>query len=322
MSAYYNENDPKAAAWLRELIKGGRIANGEVDERSIVDVEPDDLLGFRQFHFFAGIGGWSLALRIAGWPDDREVWTGSCPCQGFSTAGKGKGGADDRHLWPDWFRLIRECKPPSLFGEQVSAAIGHGWLDLVCTDLEREGYACGSAVLGAHSIGAPHIRQRLYWVAHTDLAGLEGRGAVRQRADQCAAGQDSVAGRVGDTAHKRIDGGRDAGARRGAEPPESGATCGVGNADSAGRKAWDFQSIGTATRPEQSARAGSHGGTGEDHGGWSDIDWLFCRDEKWRPVEPGTFPLAHGVPARVGRLRGYGNAIVPAVAAAFVSAAA
>src|SRR5512147_3187208 len=90
MAAYYNEFDPFAAAWLRELIKAGHIADGDVDERSIVDVQPADLVGFTQCHFFAGIGGWSLALRLAGWPDDRPVWTGSCPCQPFSQAARGR----------------------------------------------------------------------------------------------------------------------------------------------------------------------------------------------------------------------------------------
>ena len=80
MSAYYNEFDPKAAAWLRELIKRGLIADGVVDERSILDVSADDLVGFTQCHFFAGIGGWSYALRLAGWSDDQPVWTGSPPC--------------------------------------------------------------------------------------------------------------------------------------------------------------------------------------------------------------------------------------------------
>ncbi len=74
-AAYYNEIDPFAAQWLRNLIAAGHIAPGEVDERSIEDVTPDDLRGFTQCHFFSGIGVWSHSLRLAGWPDDRPVWT-------------------------------------------------------------------------------------------------------------------------------------------------------------------------------------------------------------------------------------------------------
>lgn len=70
MTAYYNEFDPFAAKWLRNLIDAGLIAPGIVDDRSITDVTPADLEGFKQCHFFAGIGGWSLALRLAGVPDD------------------------------------------------------------------------------------------------------------------------------------------------------------------------------------------------------------------------------------------------------------
>src|SRR5215831_3414348 len=154
--AYYNENDREKAAWLRELIARDLIAPGDVDERSIADVRPDDLRGYRQCHFFAGIGVWSYALRLAGWPDDREVWTGSCPCPSFSAAGKGEGFDDPRHLWPVWAGLIRQCRPPVVFGEQADGAIGHGWLDLVSTDLEAAAYAVGAAVLGACSVGAPH----------------------------------------------------------------------------------------------------------------------------------------------------------------------
>ena len=177
MTAYYNEFDPFAAAWLRELIREGVIPSGEVDERSITDVQPADLRGFTQCHFFAGIGGWSAALRLAGWPDDRPVWTGSCPCQPFSAAGKGEGFNDSRHLWPAWFRLIRECRPTAIFGEQVASAAGRAWLDTVSTDLEDAGYAFGSANLCAAGAGAPHIRQRLYFVGKrlADAEGSDGR---------------------------------------------------------------------------------------------------------------------------------------------------
>lgn len=160
---YYNECDLNAVAWLRELISGGLIPPGNVDERSIVDVCADDLRGYSQCHFFAGIGGWSLALKLAGWPEDRPVWTGSCPCQPYSAVGKQRGNADERDLWPVFFRLISERRPEFVFGEQVENAIRHGWLDRVYADMEGEGYAVGAAVLGAHSVGAPHRRYRLYW---------------------------------------------------------------------------------------------------------------------------------------------------------------
>lgn len=130
MTAYYNEIEPLKAEILREAIKAGAIAPGEVDERSIADVRPDDLRGFTQCHFFAGGGFWSLALRQAGWPDERPAWTASTPCPSFSAAGKGLGFSDPRHLWPEVERLARVHRPAVLFGEQVASAIGHGWLDL------------------------------------------------------------------------------------------------------------------------------------------------------------------------------------------------
>jgi DNA (cytosine-5)-methyltransferase 1 len=136
MKAYYNEIDPFCAQWLRNLIDAGHIAPGDVDNRSIEDVRPDDLKGYAQCHFFAGIGVWSLALRRAGWPDERPVWSGSCPCQSFSAAGKRKGFADERHLWPTWFHLIAQRRPPVVFGEQVASKDGYAWLDLVQTDME------------------------------------------------------------------------------------------------------------------------------------------------------------------------------------------
>ncbi len=174
MTAYYNEIDPFAAQWLRNLIAAGHIAPGEVDERSIVEVRPADLAGFDQCHFFAGVGVWSYAIRLAGWSDNRPVWTGSCPCQPFSAAGAGKEFADERHLWPTWFQLIRVCRPVAVFGEQVASRDALAWLDHVCADLEGEGYAVGAVDTCAAGYGAPHIRQRLYWVADGELARLEG----------------------------------------------------------------------------------------------------------------------------------------------------
>lgn len=284
MAAYYNEIDPYAVQWLRNLIAAGHIADGVVDDRSIEEVEPNDLKGFTQCHFFAGIGVWSHALRLAGWPDDRPVWTGSCPCQPFSVAGKAGGFADERHLWPAFHHLIKERRPAAVFGEQVASKDGLAWLDLVHADLEGEGYAVGAADLCAAGVGAPHIRQRLYWVADADDEGLQG-------------GE-----RVWSAGEERPSGGHSA---------ERGGLGGLAN-----------------TNGEQWNRAG-HGGptgrfelanSGPTNGFWRDADWLGCRDGKWRPVEPGTRPLAHGATARVGRLRAYGNAINVYQAEAFITA--
>ncbi len=141
MRAWYNDTDPYVGQWLRNLIAAaGHIAPGDVDERSIEEVNPDDLRDYTQCHFFAGIGTWSYALRKAGWPDDKPVWTGSCPCQPFSAAGEGKGFADERHLWHAFFHLIQQYKPGVIFGEQVASPDGLAWPDLVQTDLEATGY--------------------------------------------------------------------------------------------------------------------------------------------------------------------------------------
>lgn len=163
MTAYYGEKDPFLVQWLRNLVKAELIAPGDVDDRSIKDVAPDDLLGYDQVHFFAGIGGWSFALRMADWFDGQPVWTGSCPCQPFSGVGKRKGFKDVRHLWPEWFRLISICRPSIVFGEQVATA--KVWLDQVCSDLETVDYACGTAILPAAGIGTSHRRNRIYFVA-------------------------------------------------------------------------------------------------------------------------------------------------------------
>lgn len=164
MTAYYNEIDPFAAQWLRNLIDAGHIAPGVVDTRSIEEVTPNDLNGFKQCHFFAGIGIWSYALRRAGWADDRHVWTGSCPCQPFSQSGKRAGVTDERHLWPHFHYLIEQCRPEIIFGEQVASKDGLAWFDIVQADLEGAGYAATAFDLCAAGVGAPHIRQRLYWV--------------------------------------------------------------------------------------------------------------------------------------------------------------
>lgn len=259
MTAYYNEIDQFAAQWLRNLIDAGQIAPGYVDERSIEDVTPGDLRGFTQHHFFAGVGVWSYALRQAGWPDSKPVWTGSCPCQPFSTAGKGDGFADERHLWPAFFHLIEQLKPEVVFGEQVANGDGLAWLDLVQDDLEGAHYSSAAFDLCAAGFGAPHIRQRLYWVAHTE--NLQDRPYERESSPSAKA---SIAAR---RCH-----------------------------------------IPSAKQP------------GKTNGFWSGCEWLRGVDGRNYPVEPGALPLVDGATKRVGRISGYGNAIVSEVASGFIRA--
>jgi DNA (cytosine-5)-methyltransferase 1 len=410
--ALYNEIEPFAAEWLENLVRAGHIPAGRVERRSIVELTPEECEPTS--HFFAGIAVWAHALRLAGWPDDVPVWTGSCPCQPFSQAGGRQGISDKRHLWPAWFDLIRECRPPVVLGEQVASSDGLAWLDAVQADLEAAGYAFAAFDLGAAGFGAPHIRQRLYFAAvrvadndrarcaflgearlHADgqsgddvarrgasggLADGEGVGRGEGRLDR-AHGRPSVesdghrnALGLADGHDARSRGSRAGGTRRDGECNPRGdahtdddpATTQHRNAlgladDSSGGRAEGRDSPtatgGDGTRSSDDRTRGGLGDSGDDgdrehgrelrgdegqhgkripngfhppelagatRGFWADADWIYCRPEpgadqgKWRPVEPGTFPLAVGATARVGRLRAYGNAIVAPQAATFI----
>lgn len=371
MTAYYNEFDPGAAAWLRELIRAGLIADGDVDERSILDVRPAELSAYTQCHFFAGIGGWSLALRLAGWSDDRPAWTGSPPCQPFSAAGEGKGRDDARHLAPKFISLVGAARPGMLFGEQVASSDVFGkaakrargnfvappqwaWLDDLSDRLEAARYAVGASDFPSAGVGAPHIRQRTFfgavsheWLAQPDswecdgIADGQGRqshgtpAGWQQGDGELAAGREFCG--LADDASLRRFGRRtdEAGTEPGSQQRPDGL-CAAGGLADAGCQRRQQDARGASGDEEAYGRAGrielgSNGhhvasGHGEVHaarplnGFWSDADWLLCRDGKWRPVESGSKPLAHGVSGRVGLLRGYGNAINPHAAAQFIKA--
>lgn len=350
--AYYNEIDSFAAGWLRNLISAGLIAPGDVDTRSIKDVTADDVRGYTQCHWFAGIGGWSQALRLAGWPDDVAVWTGSCPCQPFSAAGKRKGADDERHLWPEFRRLISECAPSVVFGEQVASADGRKWLAGVRADMEELGYGVGAADLCAAGEGAPHIRQRLWWVAESEGAGRRADiGAIRSRQDarlREEEGQDErrpieQAGRPGDSCTTgRLDFPQ---SQRNRTPANAGSNC---QSEGEGRECGTGGSSAFGRLGDTEGGRLSIGGDASqslDGGypvsaGWSAFGIVPCSDGKSRRIEPGSFPLAARIPVsmgrgrsklervairaaranRTGRLKGYGNSIVPQVAAEFIGA--
>ena len=264
---YYNEFNNSAACWLRELIAAGLIQRGDVDERDIREVKPEDLKGYNQCHFFAGIGGWPYALRLAGVPDDAHIWTGSPPCQPFSQAGKQRGKYDERHLAPTFLSLVKQCKPTLLFGEQVSNAIKSGWLDDLSVYLEDCDYAVGAAVLPACSVGAPHKRERLFF------------GAVSAVVD----------------AYSNVDNTQIAGGN------------GTAAAGAVGDRANVFESWKSGGTSEHVCTA------------WDDCQLIDCNDGKQRPVKPGVHLLVDGLPGNVDKLRGFGNAINPQIAAEFVA---
>lgn len=345
---YYNEFDPFCVDWLNSLIFAGCIPEGKVDDRSIEDVKAADIVGYGQVHFFAGIAGWSEALRIAGWESGREVWTMSCPCQPFSNAGQKKAESDKRHLWPEAKRLIAERHPAIVFGEQTESKLGREWFSRVRSDMEELGYAVGASDLCAACVSAPHRRQRLYF------------GAVRLADPEYNAGRSE---------HVREQGGRIEAANN---PAEREGTCGLADtANSNGRcgkcrtktgirddQQWRFGSgiggeanrmgdsvsegleghAGDGTACDQSGRDGSdETGSVAASSAWSDSYVIDCLDNKSRRLGTRDVPLAAGIPRdlgflepdvrklvagarrnRKGRLKGYGNSIVPQVGALFI----
>jgi len=310
VTAFYNEPDPYAAAWLRNLIAAGHIAPGIVDERPIQEIEAWELVGFTQCHFFAGIGVWSHALRRAGWPDDQPIWTGSCPCQPFSAAGQRKGISDERHLWPTWFKLIDQCKPPIVVGEQVASKDGLGWLDLVSTDLETSDYAVAAADLCAAGFGGAHIRQRLYFVGLADAlrngtGSITGNGNCPQAAPQ-GIDRNSPGTGIANGNNDPTSGLADDDCTRSFPRDGNGATSRQGNSTPSTSSNGESRNL---CDQRQIAKR------------WLDADWLLCRnpvgEPSWRPVEPGTFPLDNAVAGRMGLLRAYGNALDAETATGF-----
>ncbi|MEM7771053.1 MAG: DNA cytosine methyltransferase [Cyanobacteria bacterium P01_A01_bin.37] len=342
MSAYYNEHDPNAAEWLRQLIKLGAIAPGDVDERSIVDVPSIELRSYTQHHFFAGIGVWSYALRQAGWDDDRPIVTGSCPCQPWSSAGKRMGKEDERDLWWAMFWHIQQLRPETIIGEQVSSKDGLTWWDIVQSDLEGENYSAAAFDLCAAGVGSPHIRQRLFWLAHTN--GSRPEASSIQCDEQFllreADAHTSRCGFVNPLANSESIGkGRRSEQGRGAIALEC---CSGIVANSASdrcirqRKSGQDEEGWSQRSPQNWQLQKRFEGRCNTNGFWDGCDWLQFADSKQRPVKPGITPLVDGITpdlvrggdsciqteataeAKTMRIKGYGNAIVAPLAIAFI----
>ena len=334
---YYNDNDKKVCRWLENLIGAGLLPPGDVDCRDIREIQASDVEKYMQCHFFAGIGGWPFALEIAGWPNDVPIWTGSCPCQPFSVAGQRRGVDDKRHLWPEFRRLINECRPAIVFGEQVASKLGRAWLSRVRLQMEKLGYGVGAADLCAAGVGAPHIRQRLWWVAGIGSCRMgysEGNNqrwnSVHRtyRKGEPLGGPGCDSGVADNEEHRRLQVRTEFGRGPERSSEERSQRLGRGKSDSGVadasgsdwrcRECCQKKGIG----PDDIGRGRPTGGGKNGDGGnpWEDYVYIPCGDGKMRRIKPGLEPLVDGIPGRVAQLRGLGNAIVPQVAAVFVRA--
>ena len=270
----------------------------------------------RVLDLFSGIGGFSLGLERAGmetvafcendakcrqvltkhWPavpqfedvkelskevldetgiTDIGLICGGFPCQGFSIAGQRKGEADDRYLWPEFFRLIQEIRPSWVIGENVAGIINLG-LDTVLADLEGKNYSVQTFVIPACALNAPHRRDRVWIVAHTNQNSEPTINEKRlsdadPNARRCE--QDKKISARGNTVINGSDN--------------------VAYPESSGLEGWQVRGVGDQTQPQFGA------------GCWSVTS-------HWRS-EPDVGRVAHGVPRRMDRLRQLGNAVVPQI---------
>ena len=295
---------------------------------------------------FSGIGGFALAARWAGlqtiqfveldpycqrvlkknFPDvpihdDVKTFdatqlcrpwliTGGYPCQPFSQAGQRRGKEDDRHLWPQMFRVIRECRPAWICAENVAGHISMG-LDEVLADLESEDYSCRAFVIPACAKDAPHRRDRVWIVGNSKE---NDSNSNRQRSHRTGEQQF----RSSEPADREIS--------------ESGQICEVlANRGRSEKRDSTDVAYSNGTRWEKREgkttspvlRTQQH--RGEDVAYSNSIRQQVpesscgskepedCSRGRWKP-EPSVGRVAHGIPKRVDRLRGLGNAIVPQVA--------
>ena len=227
-------------------------------------------------------------------PDpDPDVIVGGFPCQPFSSAGLQKAQSDSRHLFPEMFRLIKECRPSWVIGENVIGIVKLG-LDEVLTDLENEGYATRTFNIPACAVGAPHLRQRVWIIAHSDSKGKP-NGAIDAQAQGELVADPSISGLqehgYGQT-KDAIERSKDV-----ADPQSK--RHGRGSSKKCGNE----QRIILPKEQEGGEMGREAEGCGEPH-----------RPDQWWESEPPVGRLAHGVPNRVSQIRALGNSIIPQIA--------
>ena len=178
MSIYYNDIDPYCCKVLRARIADGLLPQGDVDETDIRSVSGDTLRRYQQLHLFAGIGGFPLGMRMAGFPEDISVITGGFPCQDVSVGGRQAGLNGQRStLWFEYYRIIRDLRPQWVLAENVCGILSNEsgrFFGRVLSDLANGGYHATWQVLCARDFGAPHLRQRVFIVANRNSQRIKG----------------------------------------------------------------------------------------------------------------------------------------------------
>ena len=209
-----------------------------------------------------------------------DIITGGYPCQPFSVAGSQRGEKDKRHLWPDMFRIVKECKPTWVIGENVSGHIKLG-LDTVLQDLESEGYSVRAFSISASSIGANHQRERVWIVAHSNLENTRQHG----RRIESTWDTESIGSRASEETEWSSDSNKINGSSEGASI--------VGESSDTNSQGLQGRRSEQQLRKDETERPTS---------------W-----DSWWESEPSVGRVANGIPHRVDRLKGLGNSLVPAI---------
>ena len=209
-----------------------------------------------------------------------DIITGGYPCQPFSVAGSQLGEKDKRHLWPDMFRIVKECRPTWVIGENVSGHIKLG-LDTVLQDLESEGYSVRAFSISASSIGANHQRERVWIVAHSNMENTRQHG----RRIESTWDTESLGSRTSEETEWSSDSNKINGSSEGASL--------MGESSDTNSQGLQGRRSEQQLRKDETERPTS---------------W-----DSWWGVEPDVGRVANGIPHRVDRLKGLGNSLVPAI---------